>query len=282
MARNIDLWRNAVKAASLVLFSLFWCADQAFAEVISLPEDTVVYGRPDLEANISYRLSRGTRIAVSKPSGGFQFVKFKRQGKVRSGYIHALHREATDTNKPRFAFGLGLLNSSLSQSGKNFTTTDQVNYTTSKYSSSDTYPELIVQYGLPISYWRLKLGQRTSTFKSTAQTNLMGTSPQPLTVDYVFLSGVLQKTWPLLATQYFYWGLGGELAQASSVKASIGGTILQTSASDKPTFFGAEGLVGATVSFWNTLSGFVEAEYIVIPNQSPLIMGLQLNLGITY
>lgn len=266
----------------LVLFTLFGLGHPVHAEVVTLPEDTVVYGRPERGARVTFRLSAGSRVSVSKPVGGFQSVKFKRQGKIHSGYMEAMAKAPSEGISPRFAFGVGFLNSNLSQSGKSFTTSDQVNYTTAKYSASNTYPELIAQYGLPTSYWRLKLAQRISNFKSSAASNLTGVNSRPLSVDYTFFSGVLQKTWPLLSNRFFYWGLGAELAQGNSVKATLGGSNLQTSSTDKPTFLGVEGLVGGTVSVWNTLSGFVEAEYLVVPNQSPLIMGLQINFGITY
>jgi hypothetical protein len=265
-----------------MLFALLGLGFQAHGEVITLPEDTVVYGHPDSDARVTFRLAAGSRVAAAKPARGFRFIKFKRRGKIHSGYIQALTKARSNENQPRFAFGVGILNSNLSQNGKSFATADQVNYTTSKYSSSNTYPELIAQYGLPTSYWRLKLAQRISNFKSSATKDLMGSGPQPLYVDYTFLSGVLQKTWPLLTNRFFYWGLGAEVAQGSSVKVTLGGVNLQTSTTDKPTFLGVEGLAGGTVSIWNGFSGFVEAEYIVIANQSPLIMGLQINLGITY
>lgn len=246
------------------------------------PEDAPVYHEASIDSTVLFQLEKGERIAILKKdeAGGFLRIAAKRNGKWRSGYIEFTEIEPYVAPKvPNWGLGGGVEYDYLTQGGRSFETNDQIQWTTSKFTSTGTSPFLTLQYKRD-DFYRLTLAYKLTHFTSATTTNVVGPGTQPVNLQHTFLSALLQKAWTPFKKRPLYVGVGVEAAEAIAVSLNIGGTQIQTSSQDLPFYLGLQGFVGGQWSLGSSVSLFLEGRFQAIVDQSPIIYDYEPAAGL--
>jgi hypothetical protein len=167
------------------------------------------------------------------------------------------------------------------QKGKSFQTDDEVQYTTTDYTSTAFSPALVVQTDEQ-DFWRLTIAQKKTHYKAVATEDVVGTQPQGIDLQQTFLSALLQRAWTPHSMQKLYYGLGVEVAKATSVSLQLGARILPTASDDMPLYVGAQGFGGGEWPLTHSLSIYGEARLEYVMNQSPGILAAEAAVGLLY
>jgi len=265
----------------LLSFLIHFGLSPAFAgeATVTIVRETPVYATPSNKARPAVFLKEGEVIVVIDNTGEYRKVKVKRAGKWRTGFISSRDADqlsgasgAVKSSHPerRWGAGLGLGYDHLSQTGRNFETEDQVQYTTSAYVSQAIIPSINLQM-YDENFWRLSFGYKTTHYLGQAVTNIGGGAAKPIEVNHKMLSALLQKAFNPLPWKFLYAGAGVSAAKATAVEILLEGKKLTTSDSEKPTYFGIQGFAGMQFFLLDKVSIAGEARLTVIPNQVPMI-----------
>jgi hypothetical protein len=265
-----------------LVLTLLLTASAAFADrIVVIPHEADVLNAPAVDSSVLLRVKAGERVAVAKDrTGGFYRVRLKQEGVVLTGYMAPIDLGLADLSPRPWGFGGGAVYSALFQKGKNFTTDDSVQYTTTEYKSTSVSPFLTLQVH-DDDFWRLTLAYKKAHFRTTASTDVIGSSAQPVTLDETFLSALLQGGWTPFKQHAFYLGGGAEVAKAIAIDLKMGGSNLTTTAQDEPIYLGLQAFLGGQW-FFGPVSVFVEARYEGILNQAPIIYDLEAAGGILF
>jgi hypothetical protein len=262
---------------SFLLGLLLSAAAWAQTSWIEAPVNHIpVFAKPSNEARVLYYTNEGEQIGILGRSGAYTKVKVNRNGKWRAGFIYTRdlapggRREAPVKG---FGFGGGAQVTYLQQWAKSFVTEDQVNYTTSEFTSMSFSPALGMQSARK-NFWRLLVAYRRTDFTGTARTDVSGSAARDVSIQHAMISGAFQKAWSS-KSGVLYYGLGVEISKAMTATVSIGGVDIPTTDEDLPTYFGAMAFGGLQFSFGRKFTLFIEARPLVYVNQDPMVMGLE-------
>ncbi len=258
-------------------------ADVAFAaSKVRLSRPVTVYSKPDFESSVAFSLREGVLISVGNNSvRGFKKIRAEIRGKKRYGYIPLADLEVHKNLGTHGGWGAGggFLYSRLSQASKSFSTSDEVAYTLSEYTSSSFNMAAFFQKGEK-TFWRAYGGLRSVEFKAKAYVNVPGAATQDVEVGYRFIALGGQYGWTLF-TDHTYFGGGGEFAKSISNKAKIGSQDLSNK-TEAPDYFTAFGMAGAQYKFADHWTAFGELRVGVVGNQSPIITVLEVVSSVIY
>lgn len=252
-------------------------------EWLNMPKSIPVYAAPKEGASLLVMTTEGEKIAVRQRGARFARVQVKRGGTWKVGYVYTADLDSPEvlSSRGEFAFGGGGMYSYLMHSGKEFETDDQVQYSTKDFTSGSFSPFLMAQYGAT-DFWRLIFAYRLTDYASTAMTDVPGAAPRELTLEHSMLSFTLQKVWTPLTKPNFYFGLGAEVSRTIESNLILGGNKLAVATEDMPTYVGGQLIVGGQFDMVRSLSAFAELRVLGFFNQTPMIMGGEVALGLLY
>jgi len=262
------------------LLLLLLLSFHAWADIITIDREIPVYQSPADGARVLFYGRPGDTINTQPATDQYLKVKIGHKGKgyIKKTELNPLGEVEAETE---WAFGGGLVFTSLQQKGKSFETSDEVQYTTSSYSSTGLAPFLVGQMGAK-DFWRLTVAEKQTHYKSSASKNVPGDSTQSIDLQQTFISGLLQKAWNPAFAPKMYYGAGLELAKATAVNLKLGGSTLPTTSDDEPTYFGLQGFVGGEWSLSHSFSVYGEGRLEYIVNQSPAIYSYEVAAGLLY
>ena len=242
---------------------------------MSVNHDTPVYSSATPGAKPAVVLKAGEPILLGDEAGDFRRVKIKLKGKWRVGYVARSDVEVVskaDAERPKRKWGVGLGGAydHLSQTGRNFQTEDQVQWTTSAYVSQQLVPYVNLQL-YEQNFWRLSLGYKTTHYMALAVTNSGGGGTKPIEINHKMISLLLQKAFNPLPWKFVYAGAGLGVSKATSVDVTLDGKRLSTSDQEKSTYVGVQGFAGLQFFLLKNLSLAGEGRLSIVPNQVPII-----------
>lgn len=267
----------------LFLFFIVISAPAAPPEMATLPVNTPIYVRPELEAEVRWVTGAGEKVALHQEVGGFRRVQIRREGKWRVGFVRREDfkvRRAPDREREWWV-GMGFMWSQLGYGGKTFSTEDNVTYVTDEYQSRAVSPFLVFQYG-DLDFFRFVLANRKTAYQSNAQNDVQGSPVRDVKLSHDMISMSAQYAWGFDGMPAFYWGLGAELSYARAVTLTLGGRDLPVAEQDRPTYFGVQGLLGYRPRIGKGFVAGGELRPVSFVNQSPAIFGVDLSLNIMY
>jgi len=270
----------------VILLSLLCAFGLAQAQNTSLllPKAAPVYAQPKSEARLLFMAKEGERVVVRKKGPRYSSVEIRRGGQWKTGFIlnSDLVRE-TSWGRPRGDFGMGGggLYSYFRHAGKSFETDDQVQYTTTEFTSTAASPFVLIQF-FHEDFWRLILTYRRTDFESSASTNVPGARPRELRLQHTMFSAIIQKMWTPLKSKNWYSGLGVEVSRATEAHLVLGANQLPVASEDLPTYFGGHLAMGAQLDLRWRLSLFTELRVTGYFNQDPMVFGAEVGAGLIY
>ncbi|MGE4130041.1 MAG: hypothetical protein AB7F86_00300 [Bdellovibrionales bacterium] len=265
-----------------VLLILTW-VPMASAKIFVTKGDLTVYSEPKRTSTTLFQLIPGQRISIGKKRyGKFRKIKVRLNGVVRSGFVSLEDITSPTPSKPpkpkKWAGGVGMAYSRLSQGSKSFTTDDQVNYDISEISGQNTNPYGLLQLGYG-GFWRFYMGLRNVELKGTAKINVTGSSSQDVLINYKMLQMGVQVAWDLWSER-LYAGAGFEVSKSLSGSVKMGSRNL--SDAELPTYLGLMGIVGAHLLVADPWALVVEGHAGIISNQTPSLTVMELAVAGLY
>lgn len=268
-----------------LLLALFLTTRVSWADAsLEVPRDTPVYQSTVPNARVLFYLHHSEHASQTPaPDPEFTRIRVNRKGKWYSGFVRIADVEEQGETPSGHEWGLSLGGqyTSLMQKGKNFEANDSVQYSTTDYKSYETSGFVSVQMS-QTDFWRLSVAQKKTHYQAFATTDVVGTPVKPIDLQQTFISGLLQKAWMPLRQKNLYFGLGIEVAKATSVTLMYGPSVLTTTSQDLPTYFGVLAFVGGRIHLTQSWSLFGEGRVEYIANQAPAIYGLEGALGLVF
>ena len=270
-----------------LLFALLIALACQADDKVVIEVETPVYKTTAPGARVLFYLHPGDSAATS-PANNPNYVKVrgKLNGKPYVGFLQRGDlisedlRETMAGADSTWGFGGGGQYISLLQKGKSFTTDDQVQYTTTDYTSNSVAPFLAVQMNA-FNFWRLTIAQKKTHFVGSAKTNVANAS-KDVDLQQTFYSLLLQKAWLVPGSKRFYFGVGAEAAKATAVALILGGVTLPTGSQELPFYLNVLVFGGRTFPLNPSLSLYGEARLGYIANQSPGILDMEVVAGLMY
>lgn len=246
------------------------------------PADIAVYKTPTAGAQPVYTVGVDERMQIGSRTNGYRRVLVYRGSRWRTGYVSIDDLERMGSvSFGEWGLGFSFFHSSLTQAGRTFKTEDEVQYVTSDYKGSSSFPALVAQVGRN-SFWRFLLIPRTTDYSGAATSSVSGSAQKKISLRHSMVSAALQKGWTAKWFRPLYWVLGLEVARAMKTELTFDGLNVPTTGVNNPLYVIPHTVVGMQFNLVGNLLFNVEGRFSAVPNQSPLVYGWEFSSSLLY
>lgn len=245
--------------------------------------ELTVLRTPTAGSQISYTLSPQEKFQVGPRDNGYRRIRVYRDGRWRAGYVSvdALENMGGAASFGEWGLGAGVLYSVLTQAQRSFKTQDEVEYATSDYKSSSSFPLLVGQMGRN-SFWRYSFSLRKTDFLGSATSSVSGSAQKRIALRHTMIGVALQRGWTLTWARWFVYGAGVEIARALKTELTFDGAEIPTTGVNNPLYVMPHALLGVQMPIGRRFLLSIESRLNLVPNQSPLVYGFDVSGSLLY